>query len=79
MQHGLDQKNLMPVYWEGSSIMPNYCEISRILPSFSSGFPSQMEKVKIYPVIQIRLTKLGVEVYASGRNNIGGVELRQSI
>ena len=78
-QHGLDQKNLMSVYWEGSIIMPNYCEISRILPSFSSGFLSQMEKVKIYPVIQIGLTKLGVEVYALCRNNIGGVEHRQSI
>ena len=59
--------------------MPNYYEISRILPSFSSGFTSQMENVKIYPVVQIRLTKLGVEVYASSRNNIGGVEHRQSI
>ena len=59
--------------------MSNHCEISRIIPSFSSGFPSRMEKVKIYPVIQIRLTKLGVEVYASCRNNLGGVEPRQSI
>ena len=62
MQYGLDQKNLIPVYWEGSSIMPNYCERSSVLPSFSSGFPSQIEKVKIYLVIQVGLTILGVEV-----------------
>ena len=68
MQYSLDQTNLMPVYWEGSNIIPKYCEISSVLSSLSCEFLSRMGKVKIYPFIQTELTKLGVEVYASGRN-----------